>query len=160
MRRNRTIRGRILAPLLALTLIGGVLLLLPALSPPSAGQGARPAAGAVTANSVLISISTQASTAPIPLTLRPGDRFTFTLPSNRTTGYQWRLGPSPDPNVVTFFSSAYHQPSAAMPGQGGMEIWSFAAHGRGQTTITLEYARPFEQNTAPARVLTFAVTVQ
>ena len=96
----------------------------------------------------------------IPIAALKGNQFTITLPSNATTGYQWRLGNKPDAKVVKFVDSHYNAPSQPMPGKGGSETWTFKAVGKGTTSIVLEYARPWEKGIAPVKTQTFTVSVQ
>ncbi len=111
-------------------------------------------------NTATITVTSQSSgTTSIPIATTVGDTFTITLPSNRTTGYQWRLANSPSTEILRSTGSTYDAPTEGIPGQGGTEVWSFHAVGKGTATIVLEYVRPWEQSAQPVRTQTFAVTV-
>ena len=47
-----------------------------------------------------------------------------------------------------------------MVGAGGKEIWTFKGVSPGETTITLEYVRPWETGVQPVIVNSFGVTVE
>ncbi|MFN8532970.1 MAG: protease inhibitor I42 family protein [Dehalococcoidia bacterium] len=94
------------------------------------------------------------------IVVRSGQQFSIALDSNPTTGYSWQLSPTPDPSVVVLVTSRYQPPASSRPGAGGVELLTFQAIGPGTTTISLGYARPWEQNTPPVRTARFSVTVQ
>ncbi|GIW08019.1 MAG: hypothetical protein KatS3mg060_2824 [Dehalococcoidia bacterium] len=95
-----------------------------------------------------------------PIEVRTGQFFAIALQSNPTTGFSWQLDPTPSPAVVVLVTSRYQPPSQGRPGAGGTQLMTFHAVGPGQATITLNYARPWEQGTPPARTVQFHVTVQ
>jgi len=108
-----------------------------------------------------ISVKTrQSNTAIIPITVRVGDEFAVTLESNATTGYKWHLTDKPKSKTAILVSSAYNPPAQQIPGRGGSETYTFKAVGKGTTTITLAYTRPWEKNVAPVKVQKFRITVQ
>jgi len=100
-----------------------------------------------------------------PLMAKAGNMFAIGLPSNPTTGFLWRMDTSPDSTVAQLVAAVYvapAPPSAGPPvaGAGGRECWIFSAVGAGQTTITLDYLRPFDPpGTPPGQSDTFAVVV-
>src|SRR5436190_21347395 len=71
------------------------------------------------------------------VTVNPGDRFTLGLAANRTTGYSWQLAQPPDASVAQLVGSSYEAPTAAQPGAGGKECWTFNAAAAGTTQLTL-----------------------
>ena len=89
-----------------------------------------------------------------------GKTFTIALDANATTGYNWSqtIG---DKTVVTFVGNEYvaevRDPQVA--GGGGTDTFTFKAVGKGTTTITLTYARPWE-SVPPAQTRTITVTVK
>lgn len=89
-----------------------------------------------------------------------GQEFTIALPSNRTTGYQWRLAGRLDETVVRLVRTAYEAPETKLPGAGGKEVWVFQAVGPGKTAIPLEYARSWEKGVPPAQKATFLIVVR
>jgi len=89
-----------------------------------------------------------------------GKTFTIALDANATTGYNWSQT-TKDTNVVAYVDNAY-MATAANPqiiGGGGTDTFTFKAVGKGTTTITLAYARPWE-SVPPAQTRTITVTVK
>jgi inhibitor of cysteine peptidase len=74
-----------------------------------------------------------------------GDTFMVTLCSNPTTGFSWgenaRIS---DPGVVQQTGHQYQAPTTELTGAPGNEIWTFKALKTGQTTVSMEYSRPWE----------------
>lgn len=97
-------------------------------------------------------------TKPGPIAVKPDDDFLIAVPANPTTGYRWSATVS-DPKVVTAEGSAYQSPATVMPGAGGQQVFSLEAGHPGKATISLAYARPWEKNVKPAKVLLFTVSV-
>lgn len=121
----------------------------------------RSSRGTIPAGSVQVTVMTkQSDTVPIPVAARAGDQFTITLDSNHTTGYGWQLSGKPNAKIVQSLKNAYNEPAQPMPGRGGTETWTFKAVGKGTTSITLVYVRPWEKNVAPAKTQKLSVTVQ
>ena len=96
----------------------------------------------------------------IPIAALAGDRFVITLASNATTGFKWRLANTLDDKILKLVGSAYKAPEEPIPGRGGTESWTFQALAKGKAIIVLEYARPWEKDTEPAKKQAFAVTIQ
>jgi len=112
-------------------------------------------------DAVVVAVTSQLSdVTPIPIAVLAGSTFTITIPSNHTTGYQWRLANSPSTEILRSTGSVYNDPTSGRPGQGGDEVWTFEAVGKGQATIALEYVRPWEKDVQPAKAQTFEVTVR
>jgi inhibitor of cysteine peptidase len=86
-----------------------------------------------------------------------GDDFVIELESNSTTGYQW-TATSSDEAVVSEQSSEYLKPSTDALGAPGKQRFVFEAGSAGSATLTLQYARGFEDG-ADAREVTYSVTV-
>jgi predicted secreted protein len=89
---------------------------------------------------------------------RPGQDFVLQLESNPSTGFSWRLAHPVEGPVVVFIESKYAPPSDPRAGAAGAEHWRFRAVERGQTTIDLEYVRPWE-SAPPARSVSFSILV-
>lgn len=100
-----------------------------------------------------------ANDAAAPVTVKAGEDFLIALQSNRTTGYTWtaKVG---DSKIAAYEGNAYESPSSTQAGAPGEQIFIFHANRTGTTTIDFGYARPFEPNVAPAKTLTFSITVQ
>lgn len=47
-----------------------------------------------------------------------------------------------------------------MAGAGGKEIWTFEGVRPGETTVELQYVRPWEEGVEPVVVKSFGVTVE
>ena len=110
---------------------------------------------------ISISIGARLSSAAIPIAVVKGNQFSFTLPSNATTGYKWRMASRLNSAIVKSKGSKYNAPSSSrVVGQPGTETWTFQAVGKGKQTIKTEYARPWEKNTPPVKTQVFNVTVQ
>jgi predicted secreted protein len=94
-----------------------------------------------------------------PVTVTKGQTFALTLRSNPTTGYIWQLAKSPEDGVIQFIDNQYRGDKTVLVGAGGREIWTFKAVGTGETTIGLKYVRPWEKNTASAKIALFKIIV-
>ncbi len=86
-----------------------------------------------------------------------GERFVIELESNRSTGYQWSATSS-DETVVRQESSEYVAPESDALGAPGQERFVFVAEAPGSATLTLLYARGFEDG-ADAQQVVYTVTV-
>ncbi len=81
-----------------------------------------------------------------------GEEFAIVLESNPTTGYQWKLAEELDAEVITLVKTEYKEPDEELLGASGEEKWTFKAEGLGETSITLAYVRPWEEEGEPAAV--------
>jgi len=97
------------------------------------------------------------SSTPIDVTV--GEEFSIALDSNPTTGYSWRLAGKLDEGVVQLVGAKFQPPETPLKGAGGTRFYTFRAAGPGETTISLEYVRPWEKK-PPVRKESFAVTVR
>lgn len=95
------------------------------------------------------------------INLPRGARFVASLPGNPTTGYSWTLQGISGNAVVQDGKIAYN--SAANPkklvGSGGTFNAPFRAIEAGDSTISLQYIRPWEKRQAPARTFTAKIHV-
>jgi inhibitor of cysteine peptidase len=80
------------------------------------------------------------------------------LPSNPTTGYRWALAQQSTPMLEPEGAPTYEK-GAGAAGAGGTETWRFAPTQAGEGTLRLEYRRLWEADAAPARVVSYKVTV-
>jgi inhibitor of cysteine peptidase len=94
-----------------------------------------------------------------PITLRIGEELVLKLESNPSTGYDWFLTDAQNPVLSSLGKPAYAQ-GRSTPGAGGIESWNFRASATGTQTLKLEYRRPWEKNTSPAKTVIFQVTVR
>lgn len=81
------------------------------------------------------------------------------LPSNPTTGYRWSLAQQ-STAVLEPEGAPTYEKGAGDAGAGGTEIWRFAPTQAGEGTLRLEYRRLWEADAAPARVVSYKVTVR
>ena len=74
-----------------------------------------------------------------------GDLFTVALCSNPATGFQWsetaQIG---DAAIAEQTGHQFVAPGEQLIGAAGQEIWTFQALQSGNTTIAMEYSRPWE----------------
>ncbi|MBM3167568.1 MAG: protease inhibitor I42 family protein [Chloroflexi bacterium] len=91
---------------------------------------------------------------------KAGQEFTITIESNPTTGYQWELAQTPNEAIVKFVKSDYEAPQNGRPGQGGEEVWTFKAVGKGTAQISMRYVRSWEKDQPPAKTQTYTVVVK
>ena len=68
--------------------------------------------------------------------------FRIVVQSNPSTGYSWTA--DFDKSFLQLKSSRYVKPSQQIPGRGGQHIFVFIPLKSGQTTIELQYKRPWE----------------
>jgi inhibitor of cysteine peptidase len=94
------------------------------------------------------------------VTLAAGDSLEVVLESNPTTGYSWRLVEIPD--CLEQEGDAEYDSDAApgMVGAGGEETWVFTAVEPGEGSLTLEYTRPWEEESDPAGTFEIEVVVE
>ncbi len=98
--------------------------------------------------------------AQTPLDVKAGQRFTITLKSNPSTGYQWQLAQPLDETKVTFVASSYTRPQTTRIGAAGQSLWVFKAVNKGRTTISLKYVRVWEKDVAPVRTVNFRISIK
>lgn len=73
-----------------------------------------------------------------------GAVFTIRLPSNPTTGYQWRLADLPADAPARLREHRFDPPAVARIGAGGHEIWVFEGMRPGAMAVAMAYLRPWE----------------
>ena len=84
----------------------------------------------------------------------------ISLESNPTTGFGWQISEIEDP-ILQSMGEAEFQPSESneVVGAGGTETLRFKAISPGQTTLTLVYRRPWEDDVAPLETFLLNVIV-
>ncbi|MBU0490493.1 MAG: protease inhibitor I42 family protein [Chloroflexi bacterium] len=85
-----------------------------------------------------------------------GSEVKVVLVSNPTTGYSWQVA-EVDAKVLQQVGEAQFKADSDAIGAGGKETFTFKAAGAGQTTLKMEYKRPWETDVAAAE--TFVVTI-
>jgi len=88
--------------------------------------------------------------------LKTGDILIVSLEGNMTTGYSWVPAPQ-DPVLLKQVGDVQVTPSSDLIGAPGLLATQFQAVATGQTTLRLEYKRPWEENVLPEK--TFEVTL-
>jgi inhibitor of cysteine peptidase len=113
-------------------------------------------AGAMNPHSPVF-IDTDAATG---ITVHPGEDFFIALQSNTSTGYSWGQT-LPGGDLIVAYEGNVRQPAPqAVPGAPGQQIFIYHANRSGTATIVLTYTQPFQPDAAPAKTLTYTVTVQ
>ncbi len=95
--------------------------------------------------------------------LRKGEVMSISLESNASTGYAWTAKISDTAVVVQMGEPEYTEPASTgtpLVGAPGTQTFYFQAVDTGTATITLDYARSFETNVAPAQTVTIIVEVK
>ncbi len=77
------------------------------------------------------------------VSLNPGQQMTLSLPSNPSTGYDWRVVKC-DTLMLRLDEDAYVPPLEPRIGKGGTRTFSFSALTKGSTVLELAYYRPWE----------------
>lgn len=94
--------------------------------------------------------------------LAAGETLLVTLESNPTTGYSWQVSEVDEAVLKRKGEPEYKQRagSEGLVGAGGAETFRFEAAGAGRTTLTLVYARPWEQDVPPVETYSIVVVVK
>ena len=96
------------------------------------------------------------------LSLKIGDTLQVTLPSNPTTGYTWTDDWSCK-GILKRRGEKQYQPfkrEKHLVGSGGVEIFKYRVIGRGTTTLSFSYVRPWERAVSPMGMATWKITVE
>jgi inhibitor of cysteine peptidase len=95
------------------------------------------------------------------VSLKVGAVLEVRLEANHTTGYSWVAAPVANPVLMRQGAAKYEERAAGgKVGVAGVEIWRFKAVKAGKQGLQFEYRRPWEKGSPPAKVVTFAVTVE
>lgn len=95
------------------------------------------------------------------VTLAVGNTLRLELGANYSTPYRWSVDTKiGDSSVIEQKSHQYVPPTTDALGAPGTEVWMFAAHKPGTTTISTGYSSFVGRNTAPICQYTAIVTVQ
>lgn len=94
--------------------------------------------------------------------LAVGQELVVRLASNRTTGYAWTITDSANAVLAQQGKPDYVTDATLERkiGVGGTEIWRLKAVKTGQQTLRFEYRRPWERDAAPAKTVSYLVTVR
>jgi len=94
--------------------------------------------------------------------LKIGDTLQVTLPSNPTTGYTWTDDWSCN-GILKSRGEKQYQPfkrEKHLVGGGGVEIFKYLVIGRGTTTLSFSYVRPWERAVSPMGMATWKIIVE
>jgi inhibitor of cysteine peptidase len=82
------------------------------------------------------------------------------LPANPSTGFSWTEAKVSDTSVITQSDRKEVAAASGMPGASGTTIWTFKPAKAGQTTITMDYSRPWEGGEKGVKTFTLSVVVK
>ncbi len=95
------------------------------------------------------------------LQVASGDTFTVTLDSNQTTGFRWsETAAISDQTVLQQMEHKYVLAQSERLGAAGQEVWTFKALKTGNSTISMDYSRPWEGGEKGVWTYKLAVTVK
>ncbi|WP_447941026.1 protease inhibitor I42 family protein [Pseudoxanthomonas mexicana] len=97
-----------------------------------------------------------------PVAMRVGQVLEIALTSNASTGYQWEFTADGAPVLARTTGPATPPPmdtQPPMPGASSIARWWFRAEKPGQTTVRLEYRRPWEK-VPPVEVAEYEIHVR
>ena len=92
-----------------------------------------------------------------------GDSLTVTLCSNPTTGFEWESAKISDQTVLQQVDHKFISPESEPPpppGTAGQEVWTFKALKKGESTISIDYSRPWEGGEKGEWTFVLTVTVK
>jgi len=96
--------------------------------------------------------------------LQQGQQLIVRLTANPSTGYSWSLVDTPDSTLTVDGPIVFEQDQSGgnqpLIGAGGTEVCTFTAGAAGQQTLQLEYKRSWEAGVAPAKSVSYNVTVK
>lgn len=134
------------------------MLVLPALILAAAAATAAPAP-LPTLAPALVKLAMPSYTAKqTAIRVKVNQPFQLRLNATSGTGYSWQPQ-GPLPPGVTLLGVFSRAGSKMMPGGPGEEVLVFRAHDVGTVHLVMEYVRPWERHTKPAKLAAFSVTV-
>ena len=90
-----------------------------------------------------------------------GDSFRVILCSNPTTGFQWSEAQVSDQTVLKQTDHSFVPPGeTGIVGAAGQDVWTFKALKEGESTVSMEYSRPWEGGEKIEWTFTLTVTVK
>jgi predicted secreted protein len=103
------------------------------------------------------------TTCDTTVTIRPNETFSIHLPATISTGFSWGIATQSDPSVLLPPSDEIVTQPTTDERDGRSEVQVIkltASDKKGTNTITLNYRRPFEKNTPPAKICVITVVVK
>jgi predicted secreted protein len=73
-----------------------------------------------------------------------GATIVLRLCANPSTGFSWEEADISAPSILAERSRVFIEPGPTMPGNAGLEQWTFEAIDDGECTVALNYSRPWE----------------
>jgi inhibitor of cysteine peptidase len=92
--------------------------------------------------------------------LEQGQTLAITLGSNPSTGYSWAPDEGPSGDVLILIGEPEFKSQSNLVGASGTEALRFRADRVGETTLKLNYRRPWEKEVEPAETYTVTVHVR
>jgi inhibitor of cysteine peptidase len=94
--------------------------------------------------------------------LAKGDKLLVRLEANLTTGYSWDLATNDNDILKSAGKPEYETPKdkKGIVGAGGTQVFTFTAKGAGELDVELQYKRPFDKDTEPAKTFKFKAVVK
>ena len=94
-----------------------------------------------------------------PIEVQAGEMIHIVVDSNPSTGYHWEIiGPLDDAHLE-FVSREYVGSEPALPGSGGVEVWTFKAVAPGESILVLGNYPPSESESYEEEVR-FSIVVE
>jgi inhibitor of cysteine peptidase len=90
------------------------------------------------------------------INIRVDQEFTLSLEGNPTTGYTWEA--QFDENILTLKKKQFDPYSPTTIGGGGTEIFTFVPVKRGETHITMQYKRLWEEEAIEEKTFWIVIT--
>lgn len=100
-----------------------------------------------------------ASDAARGIKLAVGEQAVIALDSNETTGFSWSMAEGTDSSIIKKVGQVYEEPNTGAVGAGGTDRWTFEAVNPGETTVKLEYSRPWATGAPPEKTMQVKFTV-
>jgi predicted secreted protein len=93
-------------------------------------------------------------------TLSRGDIVEISLTATSGTGYTWQAVPIADALVRQVGDMKFRAADNQMPGASGHQVFRFSVEESGTGTLEFRYVRPWEKDTAPAKVFKILLIVK
>ena len=87
-----------------------------------------------------------------------GDIISVRLKSNMTTGYRWNTKDLP--SALQQVDSKAEPRKGGRVGEAGLQTFTFKAIAPGESTLQLNYIRPFEKDTPPAKTFRLLLSIE
>jgi inhibitor of cysteine peptidase len=88
--------------------------------------------------------------------------FEIVLDDDTSGELRWLFKEPPDEKLLKIIEERFDGPPADGEGGGGpgQRVWLFQAIAEGETELTLEYLRPWEEGVAPAKSMTYKISIK